>query len=216
MRPCCTWWGDLDESWREREPSGSPSASGAERSSRDASCGSSPTTSTRCSRSTGGPTSSPGVEGRPEDTDFRNARVLRARPRTATCSASSLARRVIRLGRISYCEHGAGVTRSRRRGGRGDGRSHRPEPPVWSPGSSTSTPIRRRVRPERERLRILRGWVSSEGAVDSIQLVSRKPLAQVRTVAITPEEREPRWCSRACCCPTPTTCRSARRPTRSS
>src|SRR5919202_3684090 len=29
--------------------------------------------------------------------------------------------------------------------------------------------------------------VSSEGAVDSIQLVSRKPLEQVRTVAVTPE-----------------------------
>jgi chorismate dehydratase len=39
-----------------------------------------------------------------------------------------------------------------------------------------------------ERLRILpRLCVSSEGAVDSIQLVSRKPLEQVRTVAVTPE-----------------------------
>jgi len=37
-------------------------------------------------------------------------------------------------------------------------------------------------------LRLLpRLCVSSEGAVDSIQLVSRKPLEQVRTVAITPE-----------------------------
>jgi chorismate dehydratase len=39
-----------------------------------------------------------------------------------------------------------------------------------------------------ERLRILpRLCVSSEGAVDSIQLVARKPLEQVRTVAVTPE-----------------------------
>jgi chorismate dehydratase len=39
-----------------------------------------------------------------------------------------------------------------------------------------------------ERLRILpRLCVSSEGAVDSIQLVSRMPLGQVRTVAVTPE-----------------------------
>jgi chorismate dehydratase len=39
-----------------------------------------------------------------------------------------------------------------------------------------------------ERLRILpRLCVSSEGAVDSIQLVSRKPLEQVRTIAVTPE-----------------------------
>ena len=39
-----------------------------------------------------------------------------------------------------------------------------------------------------ERLRILpRLCVSSEGAVDSIQLVSRKPLEQVRSVAVTPE-----------------------------
>jgi chorismate dehydratase len=39
-----------------------------------------------------------------------------------------------------------------------------------------------------ERLRILpRLCVSSEGAVDSIQLVSRRPLEQVRTVAVTPE-----------------------------
>jgi chorismate dehydratase len=39
-----------------------------------------------------------------------------------------------------------------------------------------------------ERLRILpRLCVGSEGAVDSIQLVSRKPLEQVRRVAVTPE-----------------------------
>src|SRR5438876_2473425 len=39
-----------------------------------------------------------------------------------------------------------------------------------------------------ERLRLLpRLCVSSEGAVESIQLVSRKPLEQVRTVAVTPE-----------------------------
>jgi chorismate dehydratase len=39
-----------------------------------------------------------------------------------------------------------------------------------------------------DRLRILpRLCVGSEGAVDSIQLVSRKPLEQVRTIAVTPE-----------------------------
>src|SRR6476661_10382195 len=39
-----------------------------------------------------------------------------------------------------------------------------------------------------ERLRILpRLCVSSEGAVDSIQLVSKTPLEHVRTVAVTPE-----------------------------
>src|SRR5690349_24542994 len=39
-----------------------------------------------------------------------------------------------------------------------------------------------------DRLRLLpRRCVSSEGAVDSIQLVSRKPLEQVRSVAVTPE-----------------------------
>src|SRR5205807_142251 len=39
-----------------------------------------------------------------------------------------------------------------------------------------------------ERLRLLpRLCVSSEGAVESIQLVSRKPLEQVRTIAVTPE-----------------------------
>jgi chorismate dehydratase len=39
-----------------------------------------------------------------------------------------------------------------------------------------------------DRLRILpRLCVGSEGAVDSIQLVSRKPLEQVRSVAVTPE-----------------------------
>src|SRR5881397_1702667 len=39
-----------------------------------------------------------------------------------------------------------------------------------------------------DRLRILpRLCVSSEGAVESIQLVSRKPLEQVRTIAVTPE-----------------------------
>src|SRR5438046_10749244 len=38
-----------------------------------------------------------------------------------------------------------------------------------------------------DRLRLLpRLCVGSEGAVDSIQLVSRKPLEQVRTVAVTP------------------------------
>jgi len=39
-----------------------------------------------------------------------------------------------------------------------------------------------------DRLRVLpRLCVSSEGAVDSIQLVARRPLEQVRTVAVTPE-----------------------------
>ena len=39
-----------------------------------------------------------------------------------------------------------------------------------------------------DRLRLLpRLCVSSEGAVDSIQLVARKPLEQVRTIAVTPE-----------------------------
>ena len=39
-----------------------------------------------------------------------------------------------------------------------------------------------------ERLRILpRLCVSSEGAVDSIQLVSRAPLARIERVAVTPE-----------------------------
>ena len=39
-----------------------------------------------------------------------------------------------------------------------------------------------------DRLRLLpRLCVSSEGAVDSIQLVAKKPLEQVRTVAVTPE-----------------------------
>jgi chorismate dehydratase len=39
-----------------------------------------------------------------------------------------------------------------------------------------------------ERLRLLpRLCVGSEGAVDSIQLVSRRPLEQVRTIAVTPE-----------------------------
>ena len=39
-----------------------------------------------------------------------------------------------------------------------------------------------------DRLRLLpRLCVSSEGAVDSIQLVSRRPLEQVRSVAVTPE-----------------------------
>jgi chorismate dehydratase len=39
-----------------------------------------------------------------------------------------------------------------------------------------------------DRLRLLpRLCVASEGAVDSIQLVSRKPLEQVRTVGVTPE-----------------------------
>src|SRR5207247_3406054 len=39
-----------------------------------------------------------------------------------------------------------------------------------------------------DRLKLLpRLCVASEGAVDSIQLVSRKPLEQVRVVAVTPE-----------------------------
>ena len=44
-----------------------------------------------------------------------------------------------------------------------------------------------------DRLRLLpRLCVSSEGAVDSIQLVSRTPLEQVRSVAVTPESRDVR------------------------
>src|SRR5438105_14991177 len=39
-----------------------------------------------------------------------------------------------------------------------------------------------------ERVRVLpRLCVSSEGAVDSIQLVSRSPLERIRSVAVTPE-----------------------------
>src|SRR5205823_9611365 len=39
-----------------------------------------------------------------------------------------------------------------------------------------------------DRLRLLpRLCVSSEGAIDSIQLVSRRPLDEVRVVAVTPE-----------------------------
>src|SRR5262245_33100331 len=39
-----------------------------------------------------------------------------------------------------------------------------------------------------ERLRVLpRLCVGSEGAIDSIQLVSRRPLEQVRRIAVTPE-----------------------------
>src|SRR5512133_3210057 len=39
-----------------------------------------------------------------------------------------------------------------------------------------------------DRLRLLpRLCVSSEGAVDSIQLVSPKPVAQIRSIAVTPE-----------------------------
>src|SRR5215210_6427241 len=39
-----------------------------------------------------------------------------------------------------------------------------------------------------DRLRLLpRLCVGSEGAVDSIQLVSRKPLEQIRSIAVTPE-----------------------------
>ena len=39
-----------------------------------------------------------------------------------------------------------------------------------------------------DRLRLLpRLCVASEGAVESIQLVTRKPLEQVRVVAVTPE-----------------------------
>src|SRR4029078_9825736 len=42
--------------------------------------------------------------------------------------------------------------------------------------------------PPADKLRLLpRLCVASEGAVDSIQLVSRKPLEQVRVVAVTPE-----------------------------
>ena len=41
-----------------------------------------------------------------------------------------------------------------------------------------------------DRLRLLpRLCVSSEGAVDSIQLVSRLPLDEVRTIAVTPSPR---------------------------
>ena len=58
-----------------------------------------------------------------------------------------------------------------------------------------------------DRLRILpRLCVSSEGAIDSIQLVTRMPFGQVRSVAVTPESstsvgsgssgRDCRWSSR--------------------
>ena len=58
-----------------------------------------------------------------------------------------------------------------------------------SPASSTSRRSRRSsTRGTPTSLRLLpRLCVSSEGAVDSIQLVSKAPLERVRTVAVTPE-----------------------------
>ena len=65
-----------------------------------------------------------------------------------------------------------------------------------------------------DRLQILpRLCVGSEGAVDSIQLVSRRPLEQVRSVAITPESATSVVLTKVSC-PRRSTCRSARRLTR--
>ena len=85
-------------------------------------------------------------------------------------------------------QHGAGLLPRRRRVRGGRRRPDRPQPPR-SPASST----RRRSRRSSTRatptslLLLPRLCVSSEGAVDSIQLVSSTPLERIRTVAVTPE-----------------------------
>ena len=66
-----------------------------------------------------------------------------------------------------------------------------------------------------DRLRLLpRLCVSSEGAVDSIQLVTRMPLANVRSVAVTPGERHVRRAHHVSCCRRRRRCRSIGRARR--
>jgi hypothetical protein len=66
-------------------------------------------------------------------------------------------------------------------------------------------------------LRILpRMCVSSEGAVDSIQLVSRTPFPQIRSIAGHAGERDLRRAREGAASRTRPTSRSRRRPTRSS
>ena len=86
-------------------------------------------------------------------------------------------------------EHGAGLLPARRRGRGGAGRADRAEPAGCSPASSTSRRSRRSsTRATPAGCGSCRASASgSEGAVDSIQLVSQKPLEQVRSVAVTPE-----------------------------
>ena len=96
---------------------------------------------------------------------------------------------MIRLGRISYVNMAPVFYRldARRRGGAG--RADRAEPAPARRASSTSRRSRRSsTRATPTGCGSCRGSASrSEGAVDSIQLVSRKPLEQVRSVAVTPE-----------------------------
>ena len=94
-----------------------------------------------------------------------------------------------RLGRISYVNMAPVFYRLEADGRGGHRRPDRAEPARSSPARSTSRRSRRSSgRGTRSSLRLLpRLCVSSEGAVDSIQLVSRRPLEQVRRVAVTPE-----------------------------
>ena len=114
-----------------------------------------------------------------------------AHPHRTSCETLTYAvvdaRRMIRLGRIAYVnmapvffrldaevEEVVGVPTALNR--------------QLSPASSTRADLVDRVRAERRSPRLLpRLCVSSEGAVESIQLVSKTPLEHVRTVAVTPE-----------------------------
>ena len=126
----------------------------------------------------------------------RGARALRPRRRPHPGAARHALQRAAAVGRLDdparphlVREHGAGLLPRRRRGRGGRRRPDRAEPDARSPASSTLAPISSiEYARNADRLRLLpRLCVSSEGAVDSIQLVSRMPLERVRTVAVTPE-----------------------------
>ena len=96
---------------------------------------------------------------------------------------------MIRLGRISYVNMAPVFHRLDADVEEVSRRADRAQPRGCCAGELDLAPISSiEYARNADRLRILpRLCVSSEGAVDSIQLVSRKPLEQVRTVAVTPE-----------------------------
>ena len=115
-------------------------------------------------------------------------------------------------------QHGAGLLPARAARSRRSSASRPSSTGCCSPARSTSRRSRRSSTPATPtRLRLLpRLCVSSEGAVDSIQLVTRMPLGRVHSVAVTPESATSVVLTKVLLPQRRASCRSARRPTRSS
>ena len=184
-------WESSDESWRERDDlRDRPVCSGAESFiAGTASCRIMVDEVDRAlRRARAERRASSRVARRRRRDRLRIAQSSRRSTRTGTCSPSSTGCRMIKLGRISYVNMAPVFHRL----------EYEVDEVIGVPtelnrmlldGQLDIAPISSiEYARHADRLRLLpRLCVSSEGAVDSIQLVTRMPLGRVRSVAVTPE-----------------------------